>query len=252
MAGIADLTGYPDEPPTPLSGSVDLRVGTAGALAVVAALYRRRRTGEGQHIDLSSTEVMSSMIGEAFLEHSMTGRVPRRNGNRHDVMAPHGCYACLGKDQWVSIAVGSDEEWTGLKRVVADPDLDAADFAGPEERFRNQEALDAILERFSRERPVVEVVELLQDAGVPAMRVHVEDSIVDDPHVRARGVIQTLEHPRLGARRLVGSPWRFGNADVSVRKRAPLLGEHNDYVLGEILGLPAAEIERLADAGVVR
>jgi len=252
MSGIADLTGYADGPPTPLSGSVDLRVGTAGALAVVAALYRRRRTGEGQHIDLSSTEVMSSMIGEAFLEHSMTGRVPARNGNRHDVMAPHDCYPCRGEDHWVSIAVGSDAEWGALKRAIDDPALDDAAFAGPAERFRNQDALDPILVRFTQSHEVDDLVQKLQAAGVPAMRVHVEDSIQDDPHVRARGVIQTIEHPRVGTRRVIRSPWRFAKAQVDIQRPAPLIGEHNDYVLGDILGLPADEIGRLTDEGVVR
>ena len=252
LSGIADLTGYPDGPPLPLSGSVDLRVGTAGALAVVAALYHRRRTGEGQHIDLSSTEVMSSMMGEAFLEYSMTGRVPGRRGNQHDVMAPHGCYACAGEDQWVSIAVASDEEWTALKGALGDPGLEDAAYAGPAERWQNQDALDPIIERWTREREVGDVVDHLQAAGVPAMRVHIEDSIASDPHVRARGYLQEVEHPAVGRRVVVGAPWRFSDDGVGVRSPAPLLGQHNDYVLGEILGLLPPEIERLTREEVTR
>jgi benzylsuccinate CoA-transferase BbsF subunit len=252
LAGIADLTGYPDQPPTPLSGSVDLRVGTAGALAVIAALYRRRRTGEGQHIDLSSTEVMSSMMGEAFLEHSMNGRVPGRRGNRHDVMAPHDCYPCAGENRWVSIAVGSDEEWTALKGAIGDPALEDERFAGPAERWQSQDELDRIIERWTRSRDAGDLVNLLQAAGVATMRVHIEDSIADDPHVAARGFIETIEHPAVGNRRVVGAPWRFGAGGVGIRRPAPLLGEHNDYVLGEILELPADEIERLTAEGVVR
>ena len=96
MSGIADLSGYPDQQPVPLSGSVDLRVGTMCTLAMLAALHNRDRTGEGQHIDLSSTEVLSSMMGDAFVEHSVTGNVPKRCGNRDSIMAPHGCYRCAG------------------------------------------------------------------------------------------------------------------------------------------------------------
>jgi benzylsuccinate CoA-transferase BbsF subunit len=251
LAGIADLTGYPDEPPMPLSGSVDLRVGTAGALAVLAALYRRGLTGQGEHIDLSSTEVMSAMIGEAFLELSMTGRVPGRSGNRHDVMAPHGCYACAGEGQWVSIAVGSDAEWAALERLLADPDLADERFAGPAERWQNQDALDAIVERWTRARSVGDAVASLQGAGVPAMRVHVDDSIASDPHVLARGFIQEIDHPVLGRRRLVGVPWRFESGGVGIHAPAPLIGQHNHYVLGDILGLSSEEIERLVADGVV-
>ncbi|MBW2280865.1 MAG: CoA transferase [Deltaproteobacteria bacterium] len=252
LSGIADVTGYPDGPPQPLSGSVDLRVGTAGAFAVVAALYRRRQTGEGQHIDLSSTEVMTSMMGEAFMELSMTGRVPGRNGNRHDVMAPHGCYPCAGEDQWVSIAIGSDEEWTALKAALGDPGLEAEAYAGPAERWQNQESLDPIIERWTRQRPLGDAVDQLQAAGVPAMRVHLEDSIASDPHVVARGYFQELEHPVLGRRLVGGAPWTFSEDDVGVHRPAPLLGQHNEAVLGDILGLAPEEIERLVADEVVR
>jgi benzylsuccinate CoA-transferase BbsF subunit len=250
LSGVAHMTGYPDQTPVPLSGSVDLRVGTASAFAILAALYHRERTGEGQHIDLSSTEVMSAMLGEAFLEYGMTGRIPGRTGNRDAAMAPHGCYRCRGGDQ-VAIAVGSEAEWLGLKRVLADPALEDADFAGPLERWQHQERLDAIVERWTREREPADAVESLQRAGVACTKVLTGASIADDPHVRARGIFQTVQHPRVGEKRVVGAPWRFSDSPVGVRRAAPLLGEHNDYVLGEILGLPASEIARLTEAGVV-
>jgi benzylsuccinate CoA-transferase BbsF subunit len=251
LAGIADLTGYPDGPPTPLSGSVDLRVGTAGALAVVAALYRRRRTGRGQHIDLSSTEVMCSMMGEAFLEHAMNGRVPSRQGNRHDVMAPHDCFPCAGDGQFVSIAIGSDAEWAALRRAIGDPALDDDRFAGPAERFARQEALGGIIEAWTRTHDVDEAVRILQAAGVPATRVHAADSVAEDPHVRARGFIREIDHPVVGRRRVVGVPWRFGDGGVDIDRHAPLLGEHNEYVLGELLGLSPDEIQALTEAGAL-
>jgi benzylsuccinate CoA-transferase BbsF subunit len=223
----------------PLSGSVDLRVGTAAAFAVLAALYHRERTGEGQNIDLSSTEVISSMIGEAFLEYSMTGRVPQRSGNRDAIMAPHGCYRCADGG-WVSIAVGSPDEWAALQRVIADRELDDEAFAGPE-----------IVERWTRQRDPEQVVEALQRAGVPSMRVHTGESIASDPHIRERGILETVKHPKLGERLVVGPPWRFSEDAVGVHRAGPLLGEHNHYVLGEILGMPDDEIERLTEAGVL-
>jgi benzylsuccinate CoA-transferase BbsF subunit len=167
-------------------------------------------------------------------------------------MAPHDCYRCAGEDRWVSIAVGSDEEWTALKAAIGDPFLDEDRFAGPAERWQNQDALDPIIERWTRQREVGDVVSLLQAAGVPAMRVHVEDSIAEDPHVAARGFIGEIEHPEIGLRKLVGVPWRFGAGGVGIRRHAPLLGQHNDYVLGELLGLPKAEIERLGEQGTLR
>jgi benzylsuccinate CoA-transferase BbsF subunit len=249
LSGAADITGYPDQPPIPLSGSVDLRVGTMSTFAVLAALHHKRRTGEGQHIDLSSTEVMSSMIGEVFLEYGMNGRVPQRTGNRDGAMAPHGCYRCKGESQWVSIAVGSDAEWKALKAVIADPALEDDAFAGEFERWKNQDPLDEIVERWTREREPYAATEALQQAGVPSMPVLEKASLAHDPHIRARGILETVEHPVLGTRTVVGPPWRLEG--VGVRCAGPLIGEHNDSVLGEILGLSRDEIERLEREGVL-
>jgi len=250
MSGAVEITGYPDQPPSPLSGAVDLRVGTTAAFAVLAALHHRERTGEGQNIDLSSTEVMSSMIGEAFLEYSVCGRLPQRSGNRDGAMAPHNCYRCKGEEQWLSIAVGSEAEWGALRAVIGDPELGGDAFADPAARWRNQERLDGILERWTRERDPREAMEILQRAGVAAMVVHTGASIGKDPHVRARGVFERVIHPRIGEKAVVRPPWRLEG--VRVRRAAPLIGEHTEYVLEEILGLSRQEIDRLAEAGVLR
>jgi benzylsuccinate CoA-transferase BbsF subunit len=251
LGGIADVTGYPDLPPVPLGGSVDLRVGTASAFAVLAALHHRERTGEGQNIDLSSTEVVSAMMGEAFLEYSMSGRSPQRVGNRDVIMAPHNCYPCNGKGQWVTIAVGSESEWEALKSVLADPDLDDDAFAGPLERWHNQAQLDEIVGRWTRGRDPADIVETLQRAGVPSMPVLTGHGLERDPHLRERGIFEEVEHPVIGKKIVVGAPWRFERDRVGVRRRAPRIGEHNRYVLAEILGKSDLEIERLTREGVL-
>ena len=250
LSGIVDYTGHPDEPPMMLSGSVDLRVGATSAFAVLAALHHKQRTGEGQNIDLSSTEVMSSMMGDAFLEHSVTGRVPQRIGNRDIAMAPHGCYRCEGEPSWISIAVGDDAEWTALKSVIGDPELEDEAFAGPLERWRNQDRLDEIVERWTLERGADEAVTLLQRAGVPSLPVHNGVSLAADPHVRERGILQKVDHPKLGERLVVGPPWKLEGAGI--RRASPLLGEHNQYVLTEILGLSQEEIEQLQEANALQ
>lgn len=250
LSGIADLSGYPDRQPMPLSGSVDLRVGTMASFAVLAALHHRERTGEGQHIDMSSTEVMSSMMGDAFLAYSVTGRIPERCGNRDAIMAPHGCYRCAGdEERWVSIAVGSEREWLALKSVLADSELGHGDFATPHGRWRHQERLDEIVERWTRKRGPAEAAQILQRAGVAALPVETSLSLSSDPHVLERGVLTRVKHPVLGERIVVGPPWKLEG--VGVRGPAPLIGQHNDYVLGEILGMPRREIERLTQEGVV-
>lgn len=251
LSGFAHLTGYPDQPPVPLSGSVDLRVGTASAFAVLAALHHRGRTGEGQNIDLSSTEVMSSMMGEAFLEYGMTGRIPQRMGNRDASMAPHGCYPCAGGRAWVSIAVESEVEWGALKAAIGDPALDDADFAGPLERWDHQDRLDEIVARWTRDRGPYEIAQTLQHAGVAAMPVYSGAEIARDPHVVERGILDQVDHPVIGQKTVVGAPWRFETDPLGPLRAAPCIGQHNEYVLREILGLPTEEIERLSEAGVL-
>ncbi len=249
LSGIASISGHPDEPPLALSGSVDLRVGTASAFAVLAALRHRQRTGEGQSIDLSSTEVMTSMMGEAILGYELDGRIPERIGNRDEQMAPHGCYRCRGEGEWVTIAVGGDEEWRAFRSRVRDPQLDGPDFATAASRKQNEKRLDECVERWTRTRSVEEAVATLQEVGVAAARLQTGATLSRDPHVLARGVFERIPHPLLGQRRVVRPPWRMEGARIA--GPAPLLGEHNDYVLGEILGLDAQEIAGLVAAEVV-
>ena len=249
LSGIVSISGHPDEPPIALSGSVDLRVGTASAFAVLAALVHRQRTGEGQNIDLSSTEVMSGMIGDSFVAHELNGRVPQRIGNRDSTMAPHGCYRTLEPGEWITIAVGSEPEWQAFRRVLADPDLAAEHFATPALRWQHQDALDEITERWTTRRAAVDAVEQLQSAGVAAARMQSGKSLAQDPHVAAREVYQMVEHPVLGRLKVVRPPWRMEGARIS--GPAPRLGQHNDYVLKEILGLEASEIEQLMQDEIV-
>jgi benzylsuccinate CoA-transferase BbsF subunit len=253
LSGVVSISGHPDEAPIALSGSVDLRVGTASAFAVLAALYQRRRTGRGQNIDLSSTEVMSAMIGEAFLGYELTGRLPERVGNRDESMAPHGCYRCRGEGEregeWITIAVATEAEWQALCRVVDDPALARPEFASARLRHQSQDALDEIISRFTARLAREDAVEQLQRAGVAAAIVHNGASLARDPHVLARGVYETVDHPRMGTLKTVRPPWRLEGAATPCA--SPLIGEHNAYVLAEILGLSTAEIDALVEAEIV-
>lgn len=252
LSGIASISGHPDEPPAALSGSVDLRVGTASAFAVLAALVHRRRTGQGQNIDLSSTEVMSAMMGHAFLDHQLSGVVPERIGNRHEWMAPHGCYRCRDEGEWgsfVTIAVASDEEWAALRNAVNDESLGGSDFSTVAARKQNEDRLDERLERWTSQQTADDVVSRLQAVGVAAARMQLGASLSRDAHVDAREVFVPVDHPRMGELKVVRPPWRMEGARVS--EPAPLLGQHNAYVLGEILGLDAEKIAQLIEAKVV-
>jgi benzylsuccinate CoA-transferase BbsF subunit len=179
----------------------------------------------------------------------MNGRVPERSGNRDRIMAPHGCYRCAGDERWISIAVENDAEWAALRTAVAADELEDGAFATPAGRRREQERIDAVLERWTRTRTPDEAAEALQRAGVAAFPVQTSATLVNDPHVRARGVLTRVEHDVVGERIVVGPPWKLAGADV--RGPAPLIGEHNDYVLGEVLGLSRDEIDQLARDGAL-
>jgi benzylsuccinate CoA-transferase BbsF subunit len=251
MSGISHITGPAEGPPTPLSGAIDLRVGTTSAFAILAALYHRARTGQGQYIDLSSTEAISAMIGDTFLEYAMNRRSPGRAGNRDQAMAPHNCYPCASDDKWVTIAVATDDEWRALCAVIADPRLEDERFADGYGRWLNQDELDQIIGEWTTGRSPQEITETLQAAGVAAMPAHDGRSLVQDPQLRERGLMEPVEHPLSGRRLLAGPPWRFSKTPASIRQPAPLLGQHNHYVLHDLLGMTEEEIQRLVDEGVV-
>ncbi len=207
-------------------------------------------TGEGQYIDLSSAEAVSSLMGDAFMDYTMNGRVQERSGNRDCAMAPHGVYRCR-EEKWVSIAIGGEVEWRAFCGVLADDRLTDERFADEFTRWQNQEALDEIIEDWTKQRSHLEVMELLQPAGVAAMPVYGGEEIVADKHVQARGIIQEVEHPVMGKKKVLGPPWRLSKTPARILRPGPLLGQHNDYVLGELLGMSKEEIERLTAEEVV-
>lgn len=249
LSGIVNISGHPDEPPIPLSGSVDLRVGTASAFEVLAALVYRKRGGPGQNLDISSTEVITSMMGEALVGYELSGHIPERIGNRDDWMAPHGCYPSAVEGTWVSIAVSDEDEWEALRGLLDDPDLDAAEFATREGRYANQDALDERVSAWTLGQQPDAAVAELQAAGVPAARVHTGASLAQDAHLAAREAYTSVDHPRLGKTLVVRPPWRMRGAEIS--GPAPLLGQHSEEVLGEVLGMAPEEVKRLKDKKIV-
>ena len=251
LGGIAHISGPPEGPPSPLSGAIDLRVGTTSAFAILAALYHRARTGQGQFIDLSSTETISAMIGDTFMEYAMNRRSPGRAGNRDRMMAPHNCYPCAADDRWVTIVVATDDEWRALCTAIADPRLEDERFGDGYGRHLHQEELEQIIAEWTATRSSEEITRSLQAVGVAAMPAHDGNSLVVDPQLRERGLMEWVEHPASGRRFMCGPPWRLSKTPAGIRQPAPLLGQHNHYVLHDLLGMSEEEIRRLVDAEVV-
>jgi crotonobetainyl-CoA:carnitine CoA-transferase CaiB-like acyl-CoA transferase len=252
-AGLGSRTGYRDGPPTELRVSVDVRVGYAAALAVLGAVHNRRATGRGHYIDFAAAAVVTSMCGDGVLEYQMTGTAPTRIGNDEPGYAPHDCYACLGTDAWVSIAVGDDVEWAALCEVIDNPSLAHDErYATRAARWTMREGLREPIELWTSTRTADECTTLLQAAGVPAAPSNSYSALLEDEHLKARGLFGRVPHALLpGGALVVGMPWKTV-PDMSLPLRAaPTLGEHHDYVFGQILGMSADEIAALTGRGVL-
>jgi crotonobetainyl-CoA:carnitine CoA-transferase CaiB-like acyl-CoA transferase len=252
-AGLASITGYDNGKPLMTNETYpDPVVGILAVGALMAALRRRRRTGTGTLIDLSQREITATLLGEALVDYSLTGRVARPLGNRHALRVPQGVYPCQGTDMWLAISVGSDAEWHGLCQAIGQPAL-AQDprFATCLARRNNQETLDQLLTSWAQEHEHYHAMHLLQADGVPAGAVLTGGEVTVDPHLEARGFWDIVEHPEVGTYRQVTTPWHLSRAPRQTTQPAPGLGEHNHYVLGDLLGLSAQEVAALETQGII-
>jgi len=252
MAGLSYITGYPDWPPSNFMGSIDLKSATTSAFAILAALCHRQKTGQGQHIDLASQETIAAMSGDVFMDYIFNQRIPQRKGNRHEVMAPHGCYRCRGDDQWISIAVATEEEWEALCRTMGMPELlTDKRFSSQRLRWQNQSELDDIITQWTRDKDKYAVMEALQEKGVAATPSLSGEGLFKDPHLKERGVYMQVDHPEIGKDWSVTPPWKLSETPASIRRHAPLLGEHNDYVFLDLLGMSSDEVDALKSEKVI-
>jgi crotonobetainyl-CoA:carnitine CoA-transferase CaiB-like acyl-CoA transferase len=252
-AGLASITGYADGRPLMTNETYpDPVVGILAVGALMAALRRRRQTGNGTFIDLSQREVTVALLGEAVVDYSLSGRVAAPIGNGHPLMVPHGVYPCQGDDRWVAVAVSSDDEWQGLCQAIDQPHLlEDPRFATLPGRRRNQAALDEILAAWTRAREHYQAMHILQAHGVPAGAVLTAGEVISDPHLEARQFWDTVDHPEAGPYRQITTPWRFSKTPRRAAAPAPGLGEHNGYVLGELLELSSQEIAALEAQGII-
>ena len=249
--GLSHVSGYRDGPPMEFIGSIDSAVGAHALLAVLAALMERDRTGRGQQIDLSGSECVTALLGGPVVDYALHGLVPMRDGNRRPGMAPHNTYRCGGENEWISIAVAVDDEWQALCRVMGRPELAAhPSYRDAVGRKAHERELDEIVGLWTASLTAYQAMESLQAAGVAAVPSFRADQLFHDPHVRARGGWVTLQHPVQGERHELRVPWRFAEGETTYRP-APLMGQHEGYVFGELLGIEPVEMERLQAQRVV-
>ncbi|HEY7294327.1 MAG TPA: CoA transferase, partial [Dehalococcoidia bacterium] len=252
-SGLASLTGYgPDEPFRTSSYYADPITGAHGAIAALAALHARRRSGEGQFVDMALCEVAAAFFGEALMDYALNGTVRVPMGNRSQRCAPQGAYACVGADAWVALAVRNDEEFVRLCGAIGRADL-AGDprFASHTARLDHHDALDTAIAAWAATVDHNEAARLLQGAGVPAAPVLANWELLSNPHVFERGFYVPVVHPEVGVFPFPGAPCKLSATPVSIRLPAPRFAEHNDYVYRDLLGLSDASIAELREQGVI-
>ena len=260
VAGLSHISGLPGQEPSGWGFSfMDNEAAFFNTTALLTAIYQRNRTGKGTEVDVSSVEVGINLLGPLLLEVATNKRSTRGAdfplGNRveHPNAAPHGVYPCLGEDRWIAIAVFDDNEWQALVVAMGSP-LWAAEsrFTSLDERIRNQDALDAGLSAWTRDQDRYGLMHRLQGAGVCAGVVQrAEDTNENDPQIAHRDLFFELDHPVIGMARFEGTPIHFSRIAPDNWRSAPLLGEDNEYVFKELLGLDPDEYDSLVAEGVI-
>ncbi len=250
-SGYRYLTGWPDRDPVD-SGSPwgDIVLPLVGALAVVAALDYRRRTGKGQYIDTSMIGVCTHVITPALLDWQANRHLQSREGNRNAAAAPHGVFPCRGDERWCAISVSSEAEWQAFCRVLGDPDrANDPRFATQELRKQNEDALEQLIAEWTRQYPAEQVMEMMQAAGVPAGLVETAEDLEHDPQLQAREWLVSMEHPAMGRLNHPVPAWKLSKTTAQVR-RSPCIGEHDEHVCTQLLGMSADEFARMRDQQV--
>jgi benzylsuccinate CoA-transferase BbsF subunit len=240
---IGTGTNYPDHIPNPCHA----------AFAVLAALHYRRKTGFGQYIDMAQTEPTIALLGPALLDVTVNGHDPQAAGNDEPGAAPHGAYPCQGADRWITICVMNEAQWQGLVEAIGAPEWARAEkWMHASARWEDRRQIDDRLAEETRRFAAADLMRALQRRRVPAGLVQdAEDIVSRDPQLTHRGHWLRLNHPEMGETIYNAAPFRLSRSAATDPKPAPLLGEHTDEVLRDVLGLSNAEIADLKADGAL-
>jgi benzylsuccinate CoA-transferase BbsF subunit len=263
LSGLSSLTGYKDWPPMHSGFSYgDPNAGVHGAFAILAALFHRAKTGQGQYIDMSQWESSMVVLPEGIMDYTMNRHEPERLGNADPMMSPHGIFKCLDRperiagnviDQWVAIVCADDVDWGRLARAIGRPELaDDPRFATLAARKTNEDQLEAAITSWTSTRRAAEVERVLQQAGIAAAVVADNMYLADeDPHIKKRDYFVYRDHPEVGKRQHCGMPWQLSRTATKVRAAAPTIGQHTDEILNGLLGYDTDQIAKLRAQGAL-
>ena len=253
FSGITHLTAYPGKPPSGLGYSyADHITGLFATLALLGAMEYRQRTGEGQYIDISQVEAMSSLLGSAIPDYMIDHRQAAPMGNNSTRAAPHGIYRCRGDDRWCAVTVFTDNEWSGFRRALGNPPwIKDKRFATLSNRLENAATLDILVEEWTSKHTTEEVMMKLQKEGVAAGTVQDASDLAKDPQLKARDFFVELEQPELGKIISDATPIKLSDAPAKYKRAAPVPGQDNDYVYQKLLGMSKDELLRLSGQGII-
>lgn len=246
LAGLDNLIGYEGERVLGMQQAyADINSSLFGAFAVQIALLHREKYGKGQRIEVAQMETLLSTMPEPILEFSFNKRILSTLGNVSNIMPVHNNFPCKGEDKWVSIALLTDEEWDGFCRAIGNPSwIQKEVFADNYKRSLNRIELDKLIGEWTREKTPYEVMEILQKEGIAAAPCADTEDRFSDPHFSERQNIVNIEHPVTGVDFVPNVVCNLSETPGEIRRPAPMLGEHNEYVFGELLGLSKEKIDR--------
>ena len=253
LSGLDSTMGYEGERPLGLKHAyADIAGALHSVFAIVSALHQKERTHKGQYIDVSMLRATVATMGVGLMEYELTGNVMTPKGNYDPVMAPYGNYPCQGDDAWVSIAVRTEEEWQGLKVAMGEPAwCEETRFESRYSRQENRRELDENLATWTLARTAEDITEQLQVNGVAALPVMGAEDRLFNPHFKDRGLYSDIEHPSLGTEPIYNIMWNLEQTPPSIRRHAPLLGEHNQQIFGGLLSMGKEDIARLEEDQVL-
>ena len=254
IAGLAEISGWPDRMPSPAYGAYsDYFCQRFNSTALIAALEYRRRTGKGQWIEQSQLESAVYFNAPLILDYNINSRVASRQGNRLSHAAPHGVYPCKGDDRWVIIAIFNDEEWQSFGKAIGNPGwVTGPKFNTLVGRKKNEDELDKLVAEWTSGHAAEEVETIMQAAGVPSSIVEKSSDLFEDPQLKHRRFYVKVKHPEMGTPAYQQQPdYILSKTPREITMPSPCLGEHNEYVYKELLGMTDEEIaDHIAD-GVI-
>jgi formyl-CoA transferase len=252
MGGIMSVTGWPDGPPTRTGTAIgDILAGLCACIGILTGLIAVRNGRPGQKVDIALVDSVVSAMEAIIQIYLVEGRIPQRTGNRYEFIYPYDTFRA--RDGWVVIAVGNNKLWRQFCEVIGrKPLAEDPRYRDNHDRVKAHEEVRAIVEAWTETRTVREIIDLLAAGAIPCAQLYTVEDVVSDPHIAvARRMIREIDHPVAGRTRLVGSPISLSETPAEITSPAPLLGQHSEEVLHEVLGYTSDQIEALRRAKAI-